>query len=234
MDKQTAIGKIRKCLALAKSSEPHEAAAAMRQAQKLIEQFGIEHPEPLVAGVSEEWSKSAAASRPVRYEVALVSTVADAYGCELVFTRRLNRAHSDIEGGYSFIGIDPGPEVASYTFDVLARQLRAPRRDYIRSKLRRCGPKNKTARADEFCEGWVRAVRQSIQPAQRSGAQDALVDAYMRANCAATSSLSPTRREVGGRRDSFGDRMSGYASGKRANVSKGLGTAPEIARLGHA
>lgn len=32
MDKQTAISKIRKCMALAKSGEPHEAAAALRQA----------------------------------------------------------------------------------------------------------------------------------------------------------------------------------------------------------
>lgn len=103
MDKQTAIGKIKKCLALAKSSEPHEAAAAMRQAQKLIEQFGIEHPELLAAGVGEVWSKSAAASRPVRYEVALASAVAEAYGCALLFTRRLNRARTDIDGGYSFI-----------------------------------------------------------------------------------------------------------------------------------
>ena len=125
MDKQTAISKIKKCLALAKSSEPHEAAAAMRQAQKLIEQFGIEHPELLAAGVSEEWSKSAATQRPVRYEVSLAFTVARAYGCELVFSRRLNAAGTDIDGGYTFVGIDPDPEIAQYTFDVLARQLRA-------------------------------------------------------------------------------------------------------------
>jgi len=35
------LGKIKKCLALATSSEPHEAAAAMRQAQKLMELHGI-------------------------------------------------------------------------------------------------------------------------------------------------------------------------------------------------
>ena len=37
MDKKTAIDKIRKCLALSKSAEPHEAAAAMRQAQKAMD-----------------------------------------------------------------------------------------------------------------------------------------------------------------------------------------------------
>jgi hypothetical protein len=35
MDRETALTKIKKCLALAKSSNEHEAAAAMRQAQKL-------------------------------------------------------------------------------------------------------------------------------------------------------------------------------------------------------
>lgn len=35
------LDKIRKCLALSKSPEPHEAAAAMRQAQKMMEQLGV-------------------------------------------------------------------------------------------------------------------------------------------------------------------------------------------------
>ncbi|OXI36749.1 DUF2786 domain-containing protein [Burkholderia aenigmatica] len=231
MDKKTAIEKIRKCLALSKSSEPHEAAAALRQAQKLMEQFGIEHPELLAAGASEEWSKSAAARRPVRYEVALAGVVADVYGCELMFIRRLNDACTDIVGGYMFIGVSPAPEVAKYTFDVFARQLRVARRDYIQAKLRRCGPKNKTARADEFCEGWVCAIREQMHDAVRTDEQTAMIDAYMRANHAAARKFEPRTREVAGRR-STDDHWNGVEQGRTAVVRPGVG-ASDSRRLGH-
>ncbi|WP_321933818.1 DUF2786 domain-containing protein [Burkholderia cenocepacia] len=231
MDRKTAIAKIRKCLALSRSSEPHEAAAALRQAQKLMEQFGIDHPELLAAGASEEWSKSGAANRPVRYEVALAGVVADAYGCELLFTRRLNDACTDIVGGYMFVGVAPAPDVAKYTFDVFARQLRAARRAYIQTKLRRCGPKNKTARADEFCEGWVYAVRMQMQNAIRPDEHTAMIDAYMRANHAQVRELETRSREVAGRR-STDDHWHGVEQGRSAVVRPGVG-ASDSRRLGH-
>lgn len=231
MDKKTAIEKIRKCLALSKSSEPHEAAAALRQAQKLMEQFGIEHPELLAAGACEEWSKSAAARRPVRYEVALAGVVADVYGCELLFSRQLNGTCTEIVGGYMFVGVAPAPEIAKYTFDVFARQLRAARRDYIQTKLRRCGPKNKTARADEFCEGWVYAVRTQMHNATRTVEQTATINAYMRANHAAVRELEPRSRDVAGRRLN-NDHRNGVEQGRTAVVRPGV-RAADSRRLGH-
>ena len=41
MTRDEALDKIKKCLALAASPEAHEAAAALRQAQKLMAQFGL-------------------------------------------------------------------------------------------------------------------------------------------------------------------------------------------------
>lgn len=231
MDRKTAIEKIRKCLALSKSSEPHEAAAALRQALKLMEQFGVDHPELLAAGASEEWSKSAAATVPVRYEVALAGVVADVYGCELLFSRRPNDTLTRIVGGYMFVGVAPAPEVAKYTFDVFARQLRAARRAYIQTKLRRCGPKNKTARADEFCEGWVYAVRMQMQNTARTDEQTAMIDAYMRANHAEVREFEPRTRDVAGRRTTD-DHWHGVAQGRSAVARPGVG-APDTRRLGH-
>ncbi|KVE36213.1 DUF2786 domain-containing protein [Burkholderia sp. BDU5] len=231
MDRKTAIEKIRKCLALSRSNEPHEAAAALRQAQKLMEQFGIDHPELLAAGASEEWSKSGAARRPVRYEVALASVVAGAYGCELLFTRQINSTCTDIVGGYTFVGVAPASEIAKYTFDVFARQLRVARRDYIQTKLRRCGPKNKTARADEFCEGWVYAVRMQLQDAVRTVEHTAMIDAYMRAHHAQVREFEPRTRDVSGRRTTD-DHWHGIEQGRSAVVRPGVG-APDTRRIGH-
>lgn len=41
MDKNKVIEKIKKCMALGKSSNPHEAAAALRQAQKMMNAHGL-------------------------------------------------------------------------------------------------------------------------------------------------------------------------------------------------
>lgn len=49
MDKKAAIEKIRKCLALAKSANEHEAAAALRQAQALMRKYGVEDGDILMA-----------------------------------------------------------------------------------------------------------------------------------------------------------------------------------------
>jgi hypothetical protein len=229
MDKKTAIEKIKKCLALSKSSEPHEAAAAMRQAQKLIEQFGIEHPECLAAGVCEDWAKSSAKTRPVRYEVALASLVARAYACELIFSRRLNAKHTDIDGGYLFIGIEPAPSVGKYTFDVLVRQLRRARRDYMATALKRCF-RNKTARADEFCEGWVSAVVGTIQPSEVSPEQHTLIETYMRTQYA-TAKMQARQRKTSAM-ESLEDHLQGRIQGQNAIVNPGIGQRSMLALEG--
>lgn len=113
MDRKTAVAKIRKCLNLARSAEAHEAAAALRQAQKLMAGFEIAEHELADAGVDEAWVKSSASARPARFEVRLASMVAGAFGCEIVFTRRLNESGTKIIGGYAFIGVAPAEQVAS-------------------------------------------------------------------------------------------------------------------------
>lgn len=222
MDKQTAMKKIQKCLALAASSEPHEAAAALRQAQKLMTQFGIDHPELLAAGVSEDWAKSAATKIPARYEVNLASIVADAFSCELLFGRKLNATATGFVGAYSFIGVAPSPEVAAYTYTVLNRQLKKARAVYIKIALKR-HRKNKTAAADMFCLGWVQAVRNLIDVAVPTPEQTLAIDSYMRINHAKTTTLEPRNRELGNGGRALNHAGHGYAAGRRATVSRGLG-----------
>ena len=221
MDKKTAIEKIRKCLALAKSSEPHEAAAAMRQAQALIKQFGVENPELLAAAVSEDWAKSGASKTPTRYEVVLASTVASAFGCDLVFSRQLNKSGFAIDGGYSFIGIAPSPEVAVYTYTVLRRQLLKARAEYIKSALKRYS-KNKIAAADLFCEGWIVAVRRLIAAVAPSAEQARAIDAYMRINHATLGTVAPREAAGGKSVSAMNHKSSGYMEGQHARLDRGV------------
>lgn len=194
MDRKTAVAEIRKCLNLARSAEPHEAAVALREAQKLMAGFEIGECELPGAGVDEAWVKSSTSARPARFEVRLASMVAGAFGCEIVFTRRLNASGTKIFGGYAFIGVAPAEQVASYAFTVFARQLRAARAQYVAATLRRCLPRNRTARADLFCEGWVAAACLLVQPAGVSELSVIRLEEYMRAHYADTSSMTPRGR----------------------------------------
>lgn len=54
MDRAKLLSRIQKCLNLSKSSEPHEAAAALRQAQKMMEVFGVTERELGAIGYTGE------------------------------------------------------------------------------------------------------------------------------------------------------------------------------------
>ena len=109
MTRDEALDKIKKCLALAASPEAHEAAAAMRQAQKLMAQFGLTETDVTLADVGEV--RQQAQNVPVvRWEAALAGMVAGAFGCDmytstsLVLGQTLQfRRHRY----YVFIGVGP-------------------------------------------------------------------------------------------------------------------------------
>lgn len=222
MDKKTAIDKISKCLALAKSSEPHEAAAALRQAQKLMEKFGIEHPEILAAGVGEAFAKSSASKKPTRYEVHLASVICDVFACELMFSRQLSKSQLVIEGGYVFIAAAPIPDIAAYTFSVLRRQLAKARTAYIATALKRYR-KNKTAAADLFCVGWVRAVHSQISAMHQTREQTEAIAAYKRVNYAESTKLKPRETQMTTSGDHRQHMVKGYIEGKDVSLNRGVG-----------
>jgi hypothetical protein len=232
MDRKTALAKIRKCLNLAGSAEPHEAAAALRQAQKLMAEFGIGDIELAGIGVDESWVKSSASARPARFEVQLASIVAGAFGCEIVFSRRVNASRTKIVGGYAFIGIRPTEQVASYAFTVLARQLRAARAHYVAGTLRRCQPRNRTARADQFCEGWVTAARRLVEASTVSESDALRLEEYLRAHYADTRSVALSTRTVARHVNPLVDKVRGFANGATARLHGGLPSAPEQLALG--
>ncbi|QIN67820.1 hypothetical protein SBC1_78670 (plasmid) [Caballeronia sp. SBC1] len=218
MDRKTAVAKIRKCLNLAGSAEPHEAAAALRQAQKLMAEFGVGDFELAGVGVDEAWVKSSAVARPPRFEVQLASVVAGAFGCEIVFTRRLNATRTRIVGGYAFIGVAPTEQITSYAFTVLAYQLRTARARYVAETLSRCQPRSRTARADQFCEGWVTAARRLVQASNASEPDALRLEGYLRAHYADTRSVALRSRAVARHVDPLVDKVRGFANGAKSQT----------------
>ena len=156
MDKQKVLEKIKKCLALGESANEHEAAQAIRQAQILMKKYGISEMEVELSAVTEK-GVACASTLPTWHQV-LISQCAKAFGVECYLNREFGL------GEARFFGIGIKPELAAYAYEVLLRQLKKERREYIKTELKAVRlSRNKTARADQFCTGWVYAIVKKVQ-----------------------------------------------------------------------
>lgn len=156
------LDKIKKCLALSQSSEPHEAAAAMRQAQKMMELHGIDQADIGRADIGEAEVKSkVSVSRIKDWELALLNLVAKSFGCKMLWTR--SHSHNDnVFGKYILVGLKEQVQLAQYTADVLQRKLIKARGEFVRGLPSHYGRQYKTKEADGFCHGWVQAVKKTV------------------------------------------------------------------------
>lgn len=218
MEKHDAIEKIRKCLALSKSANEHEAAVALRQAQTLMQKYGVEDGDLLTAEINEAKAKAGAKSKPVKWESQLSTAVADAFGCRKIFVA------SREAGFWAFIGSDPAPEVATYAFTVLMRQLRKSRTEFQKSHCKRLVPSSKTRRADLFCEAWVAAVRCQLDAFVGTQDNEKALNLYMAKQHPNLSTLTP-RDRLKARKLRNGDvnaRAAGWMAGKEAQLNHGV------------
>mgnify|MGYP003615346137 FL=1 len=159
MNKKTVIEKIKKCLALSKSANQHEAAAALRQAMAFMEKYKIDADDPELLGIAEASILGSGSQKPTVFEAVLANSIAQMMGCKVILSGDI-KITKDLSfkkvAAWKFIGFDPAPEIASYAFEVLYRQLKKARSVFISENLKRVQIKaNKVKRADLFCEGWV-------------------------------------------------------------------------------
>jgi len=226
MDKRDDIlAKIRKCMDLAKSGGEHEAAAALRQAQRLMEMHQVSSAEMLAAGVGESRAKSGAVARPAKWESGLAGRVAGAFGCKLIFIRSYwDLAH------WLFVGVAPANEIAAYSFEVLLRQALKARGEFIATTLKRIKKSNKTRRADLFSESWVYAACANVAaPTPPEGAESA-IDAHMQLHHPSLGELDVADRNAG-RNLSAKDEaawVAGRLSGRGARLHAGVATTTNL------
>lgn len=223
-DRKRLIERIRKCLALAKSANEHEAAVALGQAQKLMQQHGVDEAELLAHEATESSAKARATSKPSAWEARLAQLVADAFGCDLIFSSRyVGLLDRKLQGSWLFVGCAPAPEIAEYAFTVLLRQLTRARSSHIKSALKRCGPSSRTRRADLFCSGWVRGAAEKVQVFARPERVTLAIAAFKaKQHPQLGESLKPRDRNADRRltdRD-LGDYSAGARQGRSADLRR--------------
>lgn len=218
-DQEKILEKIRKCMALSSSSNEHEAAIALRQAQKLMELHGITDIDVKASQAEERRAKASARNRPAGWENMLANDIAAAFGCRLIFC-------PEWDGGrWSYIGCGPAPEIAQYAFTVLLRQVKRARAEHIDTKLSRCKKVTKTRRADLFCEGWVRAVSSTISALVADTQRTEAIDAFIAVRYPELSTLKTQNRNQGKKLSDreIADYLAGSEQGKGVRLNHGMG-----------
>jgi hypothetical protein len=228
-DRQKALDKIKRCLALGQSANEHEAAVAMRQARVLMDKFQITDNDIALLDITEASTRAGSTIRPAEWEANLAVIVAKTMQCQAIFVSKKCIGAMGLTriGEWNFVGVDPSPEIATYAFSVLSRQIRKARTDYIKTALKRVKvAANKTRRADLFCDGWIdTASRLIVDLSASNPATMARVDQYMARQHQNLKDLKTTDRNAGrnfGERD-FNDHAAGRAAGQSAQLNRGMG-----------
>lgn len=155
--------KIERCLALSSSANANEAGIALRQAQKLMNEYGLTRLDVAASSIEEKSVGSKSGKTPPNYLVVLASMVADGFGTEAIYSVRHSR--QGYIGSWSFIGPDGSPRISGYAYTVLQRRLLQDRKQYQESLPTRLKRTTKIRRADAFAEAWLAAVKKQVIPA---------------------------------------------------------------------
>lgn len=216
-ERERKLDKIKKCLRLAKSSNENEAAAALRQARKMMDEIGVSADDVAASEAAEARVRSQAAQQPPKWEQTLAFVVAEAIGCQVYFSSGVDLHFIKKPGQYVFVGCGGDQAIAQYAFVVLHRQLKAARQQYLRLHLKRCKRSNRVDRADSFCAGWVFSVRAKIGSLTVAPDRAIAIQAYL-----SQINLQPAPAEKSSPRTDtrYADFNSGYRAGREVDLHK--------------
>ena len=168
------IRKIKRCLALSKSSNENEAAIAMRQAQALMREYRLTELDVRLSDVSEAQSEKFRANRRPTWARHLSSIVAQVFGVRPLSYQHWCRSAGRRVDRAIFVGVTPAPQIAMYAYEALLAKLTLARREYVamvRSGQRRSAYSPETA-GDHFALAWVSAVHGKIHQLLPRGEED--------------------------------------------------------------
>lgn len=227
MTRGEALKKIKKCLALGRSANEHEAAAALRQAQALMREHGLREQDVTLADVAEVRVKAYGTAANA-WELRLVGVVADAFGCEtfgMLGGRYTDAGNFVRTRHWVFVGMHAAPTVAGYACEVLLRQCAKARLAHIARQPKNCKAITKTARGDAFAMGWVVGAEQLVERFTQPEADQALLLSYIEQRHGQLKE-GKARDTTKARKMDWGHFSAGHRLGQRAQLQRGVGGMP--------
>ena len=165
-NREKAIERVKKMLRLSKSANPNEAAVALNMAVKKMKELGLSFSDIGVSSIKSLYVRtpiSSGMNRIPLYENVFLNLIIKAFGVEMILKTE------DGKKFYHIYGPADRVEIAAYSCEVLARQLKASRKKYLDDykasipwmwgSISRSW---KTALGDSYAEGWVAGMKNHI------------------------------------------------------------------------
>jgi hypothetical protein len=155
--KASLLKRLKKCMALSASPEPHEAAAAMRHAQAIMRELGITEADLAGIELEERLVKTREGFGRCRVMMHLSNMLEDIFGVESVFER--NPGSAD-RLNVRYIGAHERVLMAEYCHRVVWRAMCASWEKYLQENPFYKGNSGKRM---SFHIGWLSQVRDKVE-----------------------------------------------------------------------
>lgn len=146
--------KIKKCLALSKSSNENEATIALKQAKLLMDRNNLTLSDVELSNINKK-TLITDLKRLRFLEVKLAKMVSEVFECGFYIDGNRN---------FHFYGVDPNNEIAIYAYKVLVPILKKARKEYVSALHKNTKLKNKRALGNSYSLGWIQSVRSKCIP----------------------------------------------------------------------
>jgi len=214
-DKSKILDRIRKCLALGKSANENEAATALRQARKLMDQHGLTEADVDTAQVTQWVGEIGRRNQPPLWLHRLALVIADTWDCVLIYDQGTPTHY----GLVRFIGVGAKPELAAYTWQVLSRLLERSRAAHVRGLRKGLKRQTKVRRGDLYAKGWTYAVYEKVADLAGNNEKDkALIDAWLRQQGVRTQKTAARDTGKGLRQHDTGSFVAGRSDGSQVQL----------------
>lgn len=176
--KARVLERLKKLLALSRSTNEHEAAAAMAKAQQLMQELCISEEELELtdyAAIEAEALLVRPGFKVPVYVSMLRALITKAFGCTGVWDEQR------IKYKLTWLGQKSKAQISAYSWEVLARLLKTKRAHYkFTALLGAHTPGKREALADTYCEGWVAGVSNNIIAEHLSEKEQRLLSLFMK------------------------------------------------------
>ncbi|RAT11119.1 hypothetical protein AU489_15435 [Lonsdalea populi] len=219
------IARIRRLMALGtRNSNSHEAARAVALAQRLMQRHGLTEDILSLNEISESVCQSlnSNAEKVPAWLSALATVVCMATGSRCWFGWYSSTSSSGVSRArrsLHFYGFNERPQVASYIFTVLQRQLKVASDAHMAGyRSRRILLKTLRRRADQFREGWVTGVWLVLQSFVPSEGEKAVLQHWLMQRHAGDALTGLNERAAGRCRGDRVARHAGFLNGRATKV----------------
>lgn len=222
-DRERILRRLKKILALTESSSPGEAAAALHQAQKLMQAHGISEDDVEMVEITEASASLTSCDLP-KWEALLITVSAQAIGVKaMIASVKPTPGYRRPKATVRFVGAGARPELASYAYDTLRRQLKRDLAATIESiigegKRMRINP----AWREQYARGWCQEVYQKIASLAGPIPSAKAVDRYIKEKSNGKEASAKSAKKDKSDVPAYFAQL-GLKDGKKAQLHKAMG-----------